>query len=202
MNIENFISDAVRRSVEALYGTLDGEQLQIQKTRKEFEGDYTLVTFPLLRRSRKSPEATATEIGGYMTANVPEIKSFNVIKGFLNLVLDGAFWAARFDEVAADADFGQAPATGRTVMIEYSSPNTNKPLHLGHIRNNLLGYSVAQILKAHYRKFHPMNGDFRLTHQIHSDNRKNKYCTMQKQLSVFSYIVSSLFSYFIDLIKM
>ena len=97
MNIENFISDAVRRSVEALYGTLDGEQLQIQKTRKEFEGDYTLVTFPLLRRSRKSPEATATEIGGYMTANVPEIKSFNVIKGFLNLVLDGAFWAARFD---------------------------------------------------------------------------------------------------------
>jgi len=124
------------------------KQLQIQKTRKEFEGDYTLVTFPLLRRSRKSPEATATEIGGYMTANVPEIKSFNVIKGFLNLVLDGAFWAARFDEVAADADFGQAPATGRTVMIEYSSPNTNKPLHLGHIRNNLLGYSVAQILKA------------------------------------------------------
>ena len=104
MNIENFISDAVRRSVEALYGTLDGEQLQIQKTRKEFEGDYTLVTFPLLRRSRKSPEATATEIGGYMTANVPEIKSFNVIKGFLNLVLDGAFWAARFDEVAADAE--------------------------------------------------------------------------------------------------
>ena len=90
MNIENFISDAVRRSVEALYGTLDGEQLQIQKTRKEFEGDYTLVTFPLLRRSRKSPEATATEIGGYMTANVPEIKSFNVIKGFLNLVLDGS----------------------------------------------------------------------------------------------------------------
>ena len=83
MNIENFISDAVRRSVEALYGTLDGEQLQIQKTRKEFEGDYTLVTFPLLRRSRKSPEATATEIGGYMMANVPEIKSFNVIKGFL-----------------------------------------------------------------------------------------------------------------------
>ena len=85
MNIENFISDAVRRSVEALYGPLDGEQLQIQKTRKEFEGDYTLVTFPLLRRSRKSPEATATEIGEYMTANVPEIKSFNVIKGFLNL---------------------------------------------------------------------------------------------------------------------
>ena len=101
MNIENFISDAVRRSVEALYGPLDGEQLQIQKTRREFEGDYTLVTFPLLRRSRKSPEATATEIGEYMTANVPEVKSFNVIKGFLNLTLDCAFWAARFAEIAA-----------------------------------------------------------------------------------------------------
>ena len=148
MNIENFISDAVRRSVEALYGELGDEQLQIQKTRREFEGDYTLVTFPLLRRSRKSPEATATEIGEYMAANVPEIASFNVIKGFLNLSLDSAFWAARFAEVAADERFGQAPATGRTVMVEYSSPNTNKPLHLGHIRNNLLGYSVAQILKA------------------------------------------------------
>ncbi len=85
MNIETFISDAVRRSVEALYGELGDEQLQIQKTRREFEGDYTLVTFPLLRRSRKSPEATATEIGEYMTANVPEVTSFNVIKGFLNL---------------------------------------------------------------------------------------------------------------------
>ena len=148
MNIETFISDAVRRSVEALYGELGDEQLQIQKTRREFEGDYTLVTFPLLRRSRKSPEATATEIGEYMAANIPEIASFNVIKGFLNLSLDSAFWAARFAEVAADERFGQAPATGRTVMVEYSSPNTNKPLHLGHIRNNLLGYSVAQILKA------------------------------------------------------
>ena len=147
-NTETFISDAVRRSVEALYGTLDGEQLQIQKTRREFEGDYTLVTFPLLRRSRKSPEATATEIGEYMTAHVPEIKSYNVIKGFLNLSLDASFWGARFAEIVADETFGQAPATGRTVMIEYSSPNTNKPLHLGHIRNNLLGYSVAQILAA------------------------------------------------------
>ena len=148
MNIENFISDAVRRSAEALYGAMDSEPLQIQKTRKEFEGDYTLVTFPLLRRSRKSPEATATEIGEYMTAHVPEIKSFNVIKGFLNLSLGDAFWGARFAEIAADPAFGQAAATGRTVMVEYSSPNTNKPLHLGHIRNNLLGYSVAQILKA------------------------------------------------------
>ena len=104
MNIETFISDAVRRSVEALYGELGDEQLQIQKTRREFEGDYTLVTFPLLRRSRKSPEATATEIGEYMAANVPEIASFNVIKGFLNLSLDSAFWAARFAEVAAEEE--------------------------------------------------------------------------------------------------
>ena len=148
MNIETFISDAVRRSVEALYGELGDEQLQIQKTRREFEGDYTLVTFPLLRRSRKSPEATATEIGEYMAANIPEIASFNVIKGFLNLSLDSAFWAARFAEVAADERFGQAPATGRTVMVEYSSPNTNKPLHLGHVRNILLGDSLSRILGA------------------------------------------------------
>ena len=146
--IETYISGAVRQAVEALYGPLGDEQLQIQKTRREFEGDYTLVTFPLLRRSRKSPEATANEIGEYMQANVAEIRAFNVIKGFLNLTLDSTFWRARFAEIVADEAFGEAPATGRTVMIEYSSPNTNKPLHLGHIRNNLLGYSVAQIMAA------------------------------------------------------
>ena len=148
MNIENFVTEAARRAAEALYGPLEGEQLQLQKTRSEFEGDYTLVTFPLLRRSRKSPEATATELGTYMKEHNPEISSFNVVKGFLNLVLDGSFWADRFDELAAQEDYGCQPSTGRTVMIEYSSPNTNKPLHLGHIRNNLLGYSVAQILQA------------------------------------------------------
>ena len=148
MNIENFVTEAARRAAEALYGPLEGEQLQLQKTRREFEGDYTLVTFPLLRRSRKSPEATATELGTYMKEHNPEISSFNVVKGFLNLVLDGSFWADRFDELAAQEDYGCQPSTGRTVMIEYSSPNTNKPLHLGHIRNNLLGYSVAQILQA------------------------------------------------------
>ena len=145
---ENFVSDVVRRAVEALYGPLDGEQLQIQKTRREFEGDYTLVTFPLLRRSRKSPEATAEEIGGHIVANAPEVEAFNVVKGFLNLKLSGAFWGARFAEAKAEPRFGEAPDTGRTIMIEYSSPNTNKPLHLGHVRNNLLGYSVAQILRA------------------------------------------------------
>ncbi len=148
MNIEKFLYEAVKKSVEALYGALDGEQLQIQKTRKEFEGDYTLVTFPLLKRSRKSPEATATEIGEYMVANCKEVSAYNVIKGFLNISLDSEFWSERFCEICADEEFGKGEPTGRTIMIEYSSPNTNKPLHLGHIRNNLLGYSVAQILKA------------------------------------------------------
>ncbi|MBR7169921.1 MAG: arginine--tRNA ligase, partial [Alistipes sp.] len=148
MEIEKWILETVRRSIESLYGELNDEQLQIQKTRKEFEGDYTLVVFPLLKRSRKNPEMTATEIGEHVVANNAEIKAYNVIKGFLNLSLDASFWADRFAEITADECFGVAAPTGRTMMIEYSSPNTNKPLHLGHIRNNLLGYSVAEILKA------------------------------------------------------
>ena len=148
MNAENFVLQAVMASVEALYGAVDKSQLQLQKTRKEFEGDFTLVTFPLLKLSRKSPEATANEIGAHIVANTPQISSFNVIKGFLNLVLAPAFWAECFNEIAATENYGDAAPSGRTIMIEYSSPNTNKPLHLGHIRNNLLGYSVAQILKA------------------------------------------------------
>ena len=146
VNIEQFISGVVKRTTEELYGTSDN--IQIQKTRKEFEGDYTVVVFPLLRASKKSPEATATELGEKIVATTPEIKSFNVIKGFLNLVIDSSFWSARFREIAEAKDFGMAEPSGRTIMIEYSSPNTNKPLHLGHIRNNLLGYSVATILKA------------------------------------------------------
>ena len=146
INIEAFISSIVARATEELYGTSDN--IQIQKTRKEFEGDYTVVVFPLLKASRKSPEATATELGEKIVATTPEIKSFNVIKGFLNLVIDSSFWSARFQEIAEAKDYGMATPSGRTIMIEYSSPNTNKPLHLGHIRNNLLGYSVATILKA------------------------------------------------------
>ena len=148
MNIENLILQIARQAVEGLYGPVDASALQIQKTRKEFQGDYTLVTFPLLKMSRKAPEATAEEIGARIVAENPQISSYNVIKGFLNLSLAPAFWIGRFAEIAADASFGNAAPTGRTIMIEYSSPNTNKPLHLGHIRNNLLGYSVAQILKA------------------------------------------------------
>ena len=146
VNIEVFISEVVARAAQELYGTSDN--IQIQKTRKEFEGDYTVVVFPLLRASKKSPEATATELGEKIVATTPEISSFNVIKGFLNLAVDASFWAARFQEIILSENYGMAPASGRTIMIEYSSPNTNKPLHLGHIRNNLLGYSVATILKA------------------------------------------------------
>ena len=146
VNIEEFITSVVARATEELYGVSDN--LQIQKTRKEFEGDYTVVVFPLLRASKKSPEATATELGEKIVAATPEIKSFNVIKGFLNLVVDASFWQARFAEIVEAENYGMAEPSGRTIMIEYSSPNTNKPLHLGHIRNNLLGYSVATILKA------------------------------------------------------
>src|SRR5699024_10998546 len=107
-----------------------------------------LVVFPLLRASRKSPEATAEEIGRALVEAGGLVASYNVVKGFLNLTLRRSFWNEKIAEIAADADFGFGAPTGRTVMVEYSSPNTNKPLHLGHIRNNLLGYSVAEILKA------------------------------------------------------
>jgi arginyl-tRNA synthetase len=147
MNIEQKIAKAAAGAVEKLYGVIDAATAQIQKTRKEFTGDFTLVVFPFLKASRKSPDATATEIGEYMTANNPEIEGFNVIKGFLNISLKPSFWAARFEEIAADPGYGKGAPTGRTIMVEYSSQNTNKPLHLGHIRNNLLGWSVAEILK-------------------------------------------------------
>ncbi len=146
MNIEKFLTEKATQAVTALYGAVDPALVQIQKTRKEFVGDYTLVTFPLLKTSRLSPDATAEAIGVWLAANVTEVSGYNVIKGFLNISLADSFWAARFSDISAD--YGRLPATGRTVMVEYSSPNTNKPLHLGHIRNNLLGYSVAEILKA------------------------------------------------------
>ncbi len=147
MNIEQKITRAAAGAVGKLYGVDDPAVVQIAKTRKEFTGDYTLVVFPLLKASRKSPDATASEIGELLVAENPEIEGFNVIKGFLNISLRPSFWAARFDEIAADPGFGRGAPTGRTVMVEYSSPNTNKPLHLGHVRNNLLGWSVAEILR-------------------------------------------------------
>ena len=146
MNIDKYISEMMLEVVSNLYGEVTPQQIQIQKTRKEFEGDYTLVCFPLLKLSRKSPEATATEIGEAVVAASEHISAYNVIKGFLNLSLSLSFWQARFAEVVATEEYGRAESTGKTIMVEYSSPNTNKPLHLGHIRNNLLGYSVSQIL--------------------------------------------------------
>ena len=152
MNIDKYISEVVTGVVTELYGEVAPAQIQIQKTRKEFEGDYTLVTFPLLKLSRKSPEATATEIGEKLVATSGDVSAFNVIKGFLNISLSAAFWQARFGEIVVAENYGVAEPSGKTIMVEYSSPNTNKPLHLGHIRNNLLGYSVSQILAANGHK--------------------------------------------------
>ena len=149
MSTEQFIASRAVQAVKALYGA-DVEQgaMQIGPTRKDFEGDYTLVVFPLLRISRKAPAATAQEIGEWLTANCPEISSFNAVQGFLNLCLSNIYWREVLEEVTSDPGFGTLPSTGRRVMVEFSSPNTNKPLHLGHIRNNLLGAGVSELLKA------------------------------------------------------
>ncbi|MBO4417026.1 MAG: arginine--tRNA ligase, partial [Bacteroidales bacterium] len=149
MNLDSFIEEKVASAIESLYGAQAPQgAVQISATRKEFEGDVTLVTFPLLRISRKSPEATAEEIGAYLKANLPQVESYNVVKGFLNIKISPAYWCDVFGDIAAADDYGQAAPTGRTVMVEFSSPNTNKPLHLGHIRNNLLGWSVSRLLEA------------------------------------------------------
>ncbi|MCG8410941.1 MAG: arginine--tRNA ligase [Bacteroidales bacterium] len=151
MNIESKLIETVIEAVHDIYDQApDAKTIQIQKTRKDFEGDFTLVVFPLLRMSKKSPEQTATELGDYLQQNVKEINSYNVIKGFLNLTIDKSFWLDFINSVGNNNSYGfiEADENSRTMMIEYSSPNTNKPLHLGHIRNNLLGYSVAQILKS------------------------------------------------------
>ncbi|MDR0661701.1 MAG: arginine--tRNA ligase [Prevotellaceae bacterium] len=153
MSVENIISEQLQEAIAKLYETqITEQQVQLQKTRKEFEGDYTLVTFPLLMLSMKSPEQTANEIGEYLSNTMPELEAYNVIKGFLNLKLKSEFWLGRLNSALGNGAFGMGEPTGRTIMVEYSSPNTNKPLHLGHIRNNLLGYSVAEILKANGHK--------------------------------------------------
>ena len=148
MTPESFIASKAAQAINELYNAgMDASALQVQVTRKEFEGDFTLVVFPLLRVSRTSPEATGTAIGEWLKANVPEISGFNVVKGFLNILLSPLYWNELFTAISQDASFGQLPSTGRNIMVEFSSPNTNKPLHLGHIRNNLLGDSVSSLLK-------------------------------------------------------
>ncbi|MCF2660032.1 arginine--tRNA ligase [Parabacteroides distasonis] len=151
MVIEQQITGAVIAGIKALYGAdVTATQIQLQKTKREFKGHLTLVVFPFLRISKKSPEATGQEIGEYLLQNEPAIAAYNVIKGFLNLTIASSCWIDLLNDIHQQAHYGITPATDQSplIMIEYSSPNTNKPLHLGHVRNNLLGYSLSEILKA------------------------------------------------------
>ena len=151
MSLDSIISQGVSRAVKELYG-IDTPASEIipQATRKEFEGNLTVVVFPWVKAARKAPDAVATEIGNWLADNEPAVDRFNAVKGFLNIVIEPTYWNSVLRHIAADDNFGFKEATGESplVMVEYSSPNTNKPLHLGHVRNNLLGYSLAQILKA------------------------------------------------------
>lgn len=149
MTPELFIASKASEAIKALYNAdIEPSALQVSVTRKEFTGDFTLVVFPLLRLSHSTPENTGNAIGEWLKANVPEISEYNCVKGFLNLLFSNLFWNELFGEIVADKDFGDLPKTGKNIMVEFSSPNTNKPLHLGHIRNNLLGDSVSRLLKA------------------------------------------------------
>jgi len=150
VSIENALVDLTVQAVKELYqAEIPVSQITLQETRKEFEGQITIVVFPITRFSKKSPEQTGTEVGEFLQAKIAEIAAFNVIKGFLNISLSDAYWINLLNAKLVAPDFGNFPSNGKRVMVEYSSPNTNKPLHLGHIRNNLLGYSVAEILKAY-----------------------------------------------------
>ncbi len=151
MNIEHQISGAVITAVKELYGQeVPAKMVQLQKTKREFEGSLTLVVFPFLKISKKKPEDTATEIGQWLKEHESSVEGFNVVKGFLNLTVSNAAWTGLLNAINADPTYGEKHATADSplVMIEYSSPNTNKPLHLGHVRNNLLGWSLAQIMEA------------------------------------------------------
>ena len=155
MKIEAQITAAARAAVKELYGVeVPEKMIQLQKTRSDFEGNLTLVTFPLLKTSHKKPEDTAQEIGEYLKKNCKAIADFNVVKGFLNLVIAQVAWVGLLNDINANEKFGEKSVTENSplVMIEYSSPNTNKPLHLGHVRNNLLGWSLAQIMEANGNK--------------------------------------------------
>ena len=155
MTVETIITGAVSKALKELYGLdVAPESIVPQQTRKEFEGNLTIVVFPWLKASHKSPEATANEIGEWLVANEPAVEKFNVVKGFLNISINPEFWLDVLHSIAEDADYGirKADENSDLVMVEYSSPNTNKPLHLGHVRNNLLGYSLSCILAANGHK--------------------------------------------------
>ena len=143
MSIDNIISQAIAAALKELYGLeVYPESVQVQATRKEFEGDLTVVVFPWVKAARKSPEATGKEIGEWLETNEPAVASTNVVKGFLNIVIEPSFWGAVLRHIAGEPSWGIKAATDASplVMVEYSSPNTNKPLHLGHVRNILLGH--------------------------------------------------------------
>ena len=149
MNFQDSIIKGIQDAFASCFqATIPLEQLSLAPTKKEFEGSYTFVVFPFLKQSQLSPEATATQLGNYLKTEVAAVKDFNVVKGFLNLVVAQEEWITLFKQVYSSQSFGQLPSNGQKVMVEYSSPNTNKPLHLGHLRNNFLGYSVAELLKA------------------------------------------------------
>jgi len=149
MNLEKLLTEKVKLAIHALYGVEANDNLvQFQKTRKDFEGDITLVTFPLLKTSKKSPEQTGEEIGQYLKTNVADVSDYNIVKGFVNIVVADSFWVTQLNTAIQTEKFGFNLDKADTLMVEYSSPNTNKPLHLGHLRNNFLGYSVSEILKA------------------------------------------------------
>ena len=155
MNLEITLAQSVAEAIKQLYGAeVATEKIQLQKTRKEFEGDFTLVVFPFLALSKKRPEETAQEIGEQLKNNLPIISSFNVVKGFLNLAIAPSYWVELLKHIDATDKWGTIPVTEQSplVMVEYSSPNTNKPLHLGHIRNNLLGYALSNIIAANGNK--------------------------------------------------
>ena len=155
MTIEQQIVATAIAAVKELYGQdVPEKMVQLQKTRSEFEGNLTLVVFPFLKISHKKPEDTAQDLGKYIKDNCQAIADYNVVKGFLNLVIDKKAWLGLLNEMNANEKFGEKPVTENSplVMIEYSSPNTNKPLHLGHVRNNLLGWSLAQIMEANGNK--------------------------------------------------
>jgi arginyl-tRNA synthetase len=155
MQIEDILLHSVADAIYNLYGKrFESGSIVLGKTNKEFEGDFTLVVFPFLKISKKPPEATARQIGEFLLSSTPEVEGFNVVKGFLNIIVSGKYWLGYFNKIAAIPDYAYTPVSesSATVMVEYSSPNTNKPLHLGHVRNNLLGYSVAEILKANGNK--------------------------------------------------
>ena len=150
MNIEHFLGTTLSQIINGLF-ELSGNpnDIILQKTKKEFEGDFTLVTFPYIKASKTTPEKTGELIGELLIKNNPSITKYNVVKGFLNFSLSNDFWLTEFKTVSQTQNYGIKPAksSGKQIMLEYSSPNTNKPLHLGHVRNNLLGYSVATINK-------------------------------------------------------